>query len=520
MGGVALFLLAAHGALAEKQGGVLRIHHRDSPGHMSIHEEGTISVVLPMMPVFNNLVVYDPKVPQNSIESIVPDLATGWSWNDARTELTFKLREGVKWHDGKPFTAKDVKCTFDLLTNKAPEPFRLNFRETWYLNLAEVATEGDYQAVFRLKRPQPAFIALLASGFTPIYPCHVPPREMRQHPIGTGPFKFVEYKPNLSIKLARNPDYWKKGRPLLDGIEFTVIPNRSTAMLAFVAGRVDMTFPYEVTIPLVRDIKSQMPEAECEIGTENVAPNIVINRVPPFDKAELRRALALTLDRKAFIDILGEGQGDVGTAMMPPPEGVWGMPPEMMRTLPGYGPDVKKSREEARAIMRSLGYGPDNHLKIKLSARNLAIYRDPAAILVDQMKEIWIDGDIELVETAQWVPKLVRRDYQLGLSLVGNGVDEPDQQFYESYVCGARSYNGFCNPEIDKLVDQQSMELDQAKRKELVWEIDRRLQEDVVRPMLYFLRAGTCWRPEVKGIHLMANSIYNGWRMEDVWLDR
>jgi peptide/nickel transport system substrate-binding protein len=170
--------------------------------------------------------------------------------------------------------------------------------------------------------------------------------------------------------------------------------------------------------------------------------------------------------------------------------------------------------------MRSLGYGPDKHLRIKLSARNLAIYRDPAAILIDQMKEIWIDGDIELVETAQWVPKLVRRDYQLGLSLVGNGVDEPDQQFYESYVCGARSYNGFCNPEIDKLVDQQSMELDQAKRKELVWEIDRRLQEDVVRPMLYFLRAGTCWRPEVKGIRLMANSIYNGWRMEDVWLDR
>ncbi len=191
---------AAHAALAQKQGGTLRVYHRDSPASMSIHEEGTVGVMMPMMGVFNNLVIFDQHVPQNSVESIVPELATSWAWSEDGTELTFKLREGVKWHDGKPFTAEDVKCTFDLLTNQGKEKFRLNYRETWWVNVARTTTRGDQEATLHLKRPQPALLALLASGDSPIYPCHVSPRDMRQHPIGTGPFKFVEYRPSQNIK--------------------------------------------------------------------------------------------------------------------------------------------------------------------------------------------------------------------------------------------------------------------------------------------------------------------------------
>jgi peptide/nickel transport system substrate-binding protein len=109
-------------------------------------------------------------------------------------------------------------------------------RKSWYQNVESASADGDYVASFHLKRPQPALLALLASGLSPVYPCHVPPREMRSHPIGTGPFKFVAFKPNESITVARNPDYWKPGRPYLDGIEYTIIPNRSTAQLAFIGG--------------------------------------------------------------------------------------------------------------------------------------------------------------------------------------------------------------------------------------------------------------------------------------------
>src|SRR6202521_1649279 len=258
----ALLLKATPGLAGEpKHGGIWKIYHRDSPASASIHEEATYSTNIPFMPVMNNLVIYKQDEPRNSFETIVPELATSWSWSKDATELTFKLREGVKWHDGKPFTARDVRCTFDMLMGKSKDAFRKNPRESWYKNVAEVKVDNDFEVAFPLKRRQPALLPLLASGFSPIYPCHVSPREMRLKPIGTGPFRFVEFKQNESIKVTRNADYWKKDRPYLDGIEFTIIPNRSTAILAFVAGKFDMTFPSEVTIPLLKDVKSQAPQA-------------------------------------------------------------------------------------------------------------------------------------------------------------------------------------------------------------------------------------------------------------------
>ena len=509
-------------ASAQKQGGVLRIYHRDSPASMSIHEEGTVGVIMPMMGVFNNLVLFDQHVPQNSLDTIRPELATSWASSEDGTELTFKLRNGVKWHDGNPFGAEDVKCTFDLLTNKGKERLRLNFRETWWVNVAATTTNGDREATLHLKRPQPALLALLASGDTPIYPCHVSPRDMRTHPIGTGPFKFVEYKPNQNIRLARNPDYWKAGRPYLDAVEYTIIPNRSTAILGFIAGTFDMTFPYEVTIPLLKDIETQLPRAICEVGMASESIGMLVNRtVAPFDNADVRRAMALAIDRKSFIDILGQGEGKIGGALMPPPDGVWGMPEEMLQSLPGYTGEVQKNREDARALMQKAGYGPDKRIPVKISTRNLAVYRDPAAILIDQLKEIGIDGELETVETAQWVPKLIKKDYKVGLNVLGTAVDDPDVYFYQNYVCSsARNYMGYCDKGFDKMVDQQSVEADPAKRKKLVWEIDHKLQEDLARPIIYHLRAATCWQPEVKGLTMMTNSQYNGWRFEDVWLDR
>ncbi len=515
-------LAVASPAFAQKQGGILRMYHRDSPASASIHEEATYSTNVPFMPVFNNLVIYKQDVAQNSMNSIVPDLAESWAWSADQKTLTFKLRQGVKWHDGKPFTSADVKCTFDMLMGKSPQKFRKNPRKSWYDQVVDVTTNGDFEASFNLKRPQPALLALLASGYTPIYPCHVSPAEMRVHPIGTGPFKFVEFKANESIKLTRNPDYWKKGLPHLDGIEFTIIPNRSTAILAFVAGKFDMTFPTEVSIPLLKDVQSQDPKAVCVVEPDNVSTNIIVNSTaPPFDNLDIRHAMALAIDRKAFIKILFEGQADIGGTMLPAPAGLWSMPKEMLETIPGYGPDVEANRAEARKLMEKAGYGPNKHLQVKVSTRNIPVYRDPAVILIDQLKSIYIDADLDVVETANWFSKVARKDYALGLNLTGNAVDDPDQSFYENYSCHSeRNYTNYCNPAIEKLFDQESQETDFDKRKKLVWEIDKKLQDDVARPIIYHGRTGTCWQPYVKGVTVMVNSSYNGYRYEDVWLDK
>ena len=520
--GLLVALSAGPAALAQKQGGILRQYIIDSPASMSIHEETTVVAERPMMAVMNNLVLFDQHVAQNSLSAIVPELATDWAWDEDGTKLVFHLRQGVKWHDGKPFTAADVKCTWDLLMGIGSEKLRVNPRKTWYLNLDRVTTNGDYEVTFHLKRPQPALLSLLASGWSPVYPCHVSPREMRTHPIGTGPFKFVEFKPNEVVKTARNPDYWKPGRPYLDGIEWHIIPNVATRNLTFIAGTFDISSPYGTSVPLLEEVKKQAPQAVCVLTATNVARNLILNRdKPPFDNPELRRAVALSLDRKAFIDIETQGKGDIGATMLPPPEGLWGMPPEMLATLPGYGPDIAKNRGEARKIMEKLGYGSDNRLTLALSSRNIPAYRNPAVILIDQLREIYIDAVLEPVETANWFPKIYRKDYTIAINGTESGVDDPDQQFYENFVCGAvRNYTGYCNPEVDKLIDRQSAEADPGKRKQVVWEIERRLAEDGARPIIFYPRGGTCTQPYVKGLVTMVNSIYNGYRMEDVWLDK
>jgi ABC-type transport system substrate-binding protein len=473
-------------ALAQKQGGTLRIYHRDNLPSASIHEEATISTVQPFMGIFNNLVLFDQQKPVNSTETIVPDLAESWAWDDSKTKLTFKLRQGVKWHDGKPFTAKDVQCTWNKLTGKDKDDFRKNPRAIWWQNLKEVTVNGDYETTFHLNQPQPSFLMMFASGYTPVYPCHVSTKDMRTNPIGTGPFKFVELKRGESVKFVRNPDYWKKGKPYLDGIDWKVIENRSTRILAFVAGEFDMTFTTDVTIPLLKDVSAQAPKAVCELVPTYVSINLIINpKAAPFNDAKIRKAMSLALDRKAFIDILSNGKDNISGVMLPPPEGKWGMPPDVIETLPGYSADVEKSRAEARKIMEGLGYSEAKPLPVKVSTRNIAVYRDPAVILIDQLKKIHIAGEMEVVDTSIWHAKVTRGEYSVGLNLTGVGVDDPDVNLYENYSCNSeRNLTKYCDKEVDALIDKQSQELDVDKRKKIVWEVERRLAEDLARPII------------------------------------
>ncbi len=509
-------------ALAQKAGGTLRGYPLDNPPSASIHEEATISTVQPFMSVFNNLIIFDQHSERNSLDGIQPELASEWKWNDDNTKVTFALRPGVRWHDGKPFTSADVKCTWDTITGKRDAGWRKNPRKPWYDNLEGVTVNGDYEVTFQLGRPQPSFMAFLASGMSPVYPCHVPGRDMRVKPIGTGPFKVVEFKTNQFIHLAKNTDYWRQDRPYLDGVQWRIIPSMSTRTLAFVAGDLDMTAMGDLSLFLLKDIKAQVPNAICPVGPTNTQLQMLMVRTaPPFDNEKLRRAFMLSVDRKALRDILSEGQYKVGGAMLPPPDGVWGLSADQLAGIAGYDGDAARNREEARSLMRELGYGPDKTLRIKLLTRNTPSYRDPSVIVIDHLKQIYVDAELEAADAAVWYARLTRREFQFAVGVSGIGVDDPDVVFYESYSCGEqRNYSNYCNKQLDAKVNEQSATPDPEKRKRLVWDIDRTLQADGARPILYHVVAGTCMQPYVKGITIPRNALYNHWRLEDAWLDK
>jgi peptide/nickel transport system substrate-binding protein len=216
-----------------------------------------------------------------------------------------------------------------------------------------------------------------------------------------------------------------------------------------------------------------------------------------------------------------EGEGLIGGAMLPKPVGDWGMPPEMVSQLMGYGPDTEKNIAEARAIMEKLGYSDAKPLPIKIQTRNLATYRDPAVILIDQLKKIYISGELDILDTPRWYARLAKKDYTIGLNVTGVSVDDPDGNLVENYSCNSeRNYTQYCNAEVDKLLAAQSRELDHDKRIKMIWEIERLLAEDSARPSILWGTAGNCWQPYVKGYHPHDNSQYNNTRFEDVWLDK
>src|SRR5207342_1523091 len=240
-----------------------------------------------------------------------------------------------------------------------------------------------------------------------------------------------------------------------------------------------------------------------------------------FDNPDIRKAMSLALDRKPVNTILMEGNARLGGAMLPRPTGEWGMPVEMVNALSGYGPDAEKNIAEAQGIMEKLGYSDAKPLQIKIQTRNLPTYRDPAVIVSDQLKKIHIVSELDILDTPRWYSKLSRKEYTIGLNVTGVSVDDPDGNIVENYLCNSeRNYTQYCDAEVDKLLAAQSRELDKEKRRKIVWDIERILVEDAVRPVILHSSAGNCWQPYVKNFKPHDNSQYNFSRFEDVWLDK
>ena len=322
-----------------RRGGVLTsMVAEDPPQGFNVHESSTISVVWPSSPCFSNLVIFDPAKRLETAEGLLPELAEKWSWQDNYRNLVFFLRKNVKWHDGQPFTSRDVKFTFDLV-REAPDSaqkLRVNPRKDWYSNVEAIEAADPHTVVFRLKRPQPGFLTLLASGQSPIFPAHVPIVEQRMKCVGTGPFRLKEWRRNEYVEYVRNPDYFVPGRPYLDGLRYVIITERGTRALALQAGRIDVASPGDITVNIAGQIKTAVPSMVVQEVGSGVVNNILMSHTkPPFYDPKLRRAVSLALDRAAFIKSVANGGGMIGGAMAPPPIGSWGITQKDLTAIQG-----------------------------------------------------------------------------------------------------------------------------------------------------------------------------------------
>ena len=506
-----------------KTGGTLNVMLREDLSQgFAIHETATISVVWPASPCFNNLVYYDPSKKLESLDTIIGELAEKWSWQEGGRNLVFFLRKGVKWHDGQPFTSKDVKFTFDMLRG-APDAegkLRINPRKDWYANVQSIEAPDPHTVVFHLKRPQPSLLLMLASGYTPVYAAHIPPAQYRTSCMGTGPFKVKEWRKGEFIEYVKNPDYFVKGRPYLDGLKYIIIVERGSRTAGLQSGQLDVAMPGETTKTTAEQLKKAVPQLVVTPTATNVSDNIIMNiKKPPFDNQKVRLAVSQAIDRRALVQAVHQGGAVLGASLASKPYGVWGLLDKDLTALAGYGKPAD-DKAAARKILGALGFTPQKPLRVEMVTRAIAIYVDMAAFVINELKQVGIEATLKQIETAQWHPMATRGEYQIGANLTGLGPDDPDANFYENYGCGSpRNYSQYCNEQVTKMIDQQSQETDAKKRLVMVHAIQKKLEEDAARPILdWRLDYFTVW-PHVKNL-VPHQSIYNYGRMQDVWSDK
>jgi peptide/nickel transport system substrate-binding protein len=511
-------------AQVPKPGGVLRLmQQEDPPAGFAIHESASINAVWAAMPCFSNLVIFDPLKKRESTETVIGELAEKWSWQDNYRNLVFFLRRNVKWHDGKPFTSTDVKFTFDIV-REAPEAqakLRMNARKDWYANVEAIEAPEPFTVVFRLRRPQPSLLLMLASGYSPVYAAHLPPSSYRTGCIGTGPFKLKEWKRGESIEYVKNPDYFISGRPYLDGLRYVVIVDRGTRFAALQAGQLDAGFPFDTSKTIAEQVTKAEPRIKMTVAHQNLTDNLTLNTTrPPFNNPKARLAMTLAIDRKAYARAVHQGGAIPGAALAPRPWGVWGLPEKDLAALPGFGDKPQENKARAKKLLAEAGYGASNPLKVEMLTRNTPAFLDFAGFVVDELKHVGVQGSIKLVELAQLQPMAARKEYTFAPYITGTGIDDPDANFFENYGCASpRNYTGYCDERVAKMIEQQSQELDPQKRMALVWDIQKRLEEAAARPIVgWRLEHYLQWQ-HVKNL-IPHQSIYNWARMQEVWLDR
>jgi peptide/nickel transport system substrate-binding protein len=469
-------------ALAQEQprrGGVLQVALPADPPSLDAHQEQTFAVAQPMGPVYNNLIVLDP----HNYPQIIGDLAKSWTVSDDYLTYTFTLHEGVKFHDGSDLTSADVKASFDRIV--FPGEGVISVRRGNFQMIKSIEAPDRSTVVFRLNHPSPAFLSNLSGPANFIYPkkyLDTDPHYFKTHAVGSGPFKLKNYVRGSYVELERNPDYWKKGLPYLDGIKYFIITDTSARTTALRSGRVDCELRF-------------LPPGDVEAIKQSLGDKVVVAKVQnignfgvtfnmdkkPFDDERVRKALTLAIDRYDAVKTLSTITNLEYVGGIMHPDSQWALSQEELEAFPGFSRDHAANLREAKRLLAEAGY--PNGFKTVLTNRNVKMpYIDLAVYLISTWKKIGVEAEHKVEETATYSQTRVNRDFELIVDPYGSQLVGDPEELLDKFVTGQpENYGRMSDPVIDGLFAQQAREMNEQKRIQLVKEMQKRILEKVWR---------------------------------------
>jgi peptide/nickel transport system substrate-binding protein len=505
----------AQAAETPRRGGVLlAVIGADAPS-LDPHQEQTFAVLMPVAPLYSTLMQIDPQ----SYPNIIGDVATEWNISPDGLTYTFKLHPGIKFHDGSPLTAADVKATHDKIIFP-PQGVR-SIRKHWYSAVESIEAPDVSTVVFKLKFPSASLLANLASPWNVIYPkkyLDKDPNYFKKNVVGSGPFKFKAYTRGSTFEGERNPDYFVKDRPYLDGYKFFISTETSVRAAAIRSGRAYIEFR-NLPHAEVEGIKKQLGDKVVVQST----PYIIVwgiainNTVKPFTDVRVRRALTLAIDRYTGAKVLADLTGLRSVGAFARPGTQWALSPAELEKFPGFWRDADKSRAEARRLLAEAGY--PNGFKVSLKNRNVKLpYQDFAVYVIQEWKKIGVEAEHRPLETASWYAD--GRDqgtFELIVFPAGALIDDPDQLMAPYTPNSPQNWSRFSNPALEDLFARQARTLDPVERRKLVIEHQKIVLDNAyVLPGLWWSRNVVHWA-KVKNWVAPPNHFTNQ-KLQDVWL--
>jgi peptide/nickel transport system substrate-binding protein len=511
-------LWGAPSALAEEKpryGGILQVALSGDPPSLDMHQESTFMVTIPLSPAYNTLIHFDP----HGYPNIVGDLAKSWTVSDDYLTYTFKLHEGVKFHDGSELTSADVKASWDRIVS--PPEGAVSPRRSNYQAIKSIEAPDRYTVVFSTHHPSPSILSNMAHPGNFIFAKKYLDSDIhyyKAHVVGTGPFKYKNYVRGSYIELERNPEYWKKGLPYLDGIKYFVIKDLSAQAKSIRGGRTDVEFrglpPAEADA-----IKAQLGDKVVVAyprALYNWGVGVNVDK-KPFDDERVRKALTLAIDRYDMAKTLGPLTGVETVGGLIHPDAPWALSGEELQALPGYAEDHQANLREAKRLLAEAGY--PSGFKTVLTNRNVKLpYIDLAVYLLSAWKKIGVEAEHKLEESATWTQSRLTRNFELLLDPYGSAtVGDPDEMLDKFITGGQENYGRFSEPLADKLFEQQAREMDEQKRIKVVKELQKRVLEKA-----WWIPGGWWTRIEVRSAKIHNYEPHpSHWmnrRLEDVWL--